>query len=115
MKLCTSIGLTAWFSAYAVGTVPIRISMISPMPFCPSFEPWKKLTPVQVSTISARIGHGGGSLSFGCFVQRRELEQPLRKQESATPASAKPSSGEISSAFKTLIDLLPVQAGGAAR
>lgn len=34
---------TPWWirglSAYAVGTIPIRISMISPMPFCPSFEP----------------------------------------------------------------------------
>ena len=43
----------------------MRISMIRPMPFCPSFEPWKKLTPVQVSTISARMGNGGGWLFFG--------------------------------------------------
>jgi len=45
--------------------VPIRISMINPMPFCPSFEPWKKLTPVQVSTSKQRIQNGGGSLPFG--------------------------------------------------
>jgi hypothetical protein len=62
---CTSAGPTERFRAKAVGTVPMRISMMSPIPFCPSFEPWKKLTPVQVATISARIGHGGGCLPSG--------------------------------------------------
>ena len=80
MKLCTSAGPTAWFSAYAVGTVPIRISMIRPMPFCPSFDPWKKLTPAHVSTISARIGHGGGALPFGACTERGILEQPLESR-----------------------------------
>ena len=48
------------FKAYAVGTVPIRISMMRPMPFCPSFEPCAKLTPVQVRTSNPRIHAGGG-------------------------------------------------------
>ncbi len=41
--------------------------MISPMPFCPSFDPCEKLTPEQVRISSARIGHGGGVLSFGAW------------------------------------------------
>src|SRR5580692_6495603 len=64
-NVCTSLALTAWFSAYAVGTVPIKISMISPMPFCPSLLPCAKLTPEQVKISKARIGHGGGALPFG--------------------------------------------------
>ena len=55
----------ARLSAYAIGTVPIRISMIRPMPFWPSFEPWAKETPVQVSTSRPRIHHGGGVLPCG--------------------------------------------------
>src|SRR5271165_5796415 len=43
------------------GTMPTRISMIRPMPFCPSLEPCAKLTPVQVSTSKDRI-HSGGAL-----------------------------------------------------
>src|SRR5436190_12972318 len=35
--------------------------MISPIPFCPSFEPCAKLTPVQVSTNRDRTQKGGGS------------------------------------------------------
>ena len=46
---------TVWFSAYAVGTVPTRISMIRPMPFCPSLDPCANETPVHVSTSSARM------------------------------------------------------------
>src|SRR5262249_44969985 len=48
------------FSEYVMGTVPIRISMMSPMPFCPSFEPCANETPVQVSTRMLRIHQGGG-------------------------------------------------------
>ena len=55
----------AWFSAYVVGTVPMRMSMMRPMPFWPSFEPWKKLTPVQVSISKPRIQNGGGALPSG--------------------------------------------------
>ena len=39
--------------------------MISPMPFCPSLDPWKKLTPVQVKISIPRIQKGGGSVPFG--------------------------------------------------
>src|SRR5208283_3279613 len=60
-----SLVVTVWFSAYAVGTVPIRINMISPMPFCPSFDPCAKLTPEQVKISRARIGQGGGVLPLG--------------------------------------------------
>src|SRR6266849_662459 len=45
--------------------MPIRMSMISPMPFCPSFEPWAKLTPVQVSININRIHNGGGVSPLG--------------------------------------------------
>ena len=50
-----------------VGTMPTRISTISPMPFCPSFEPCAKLTPVQVSTSKARIQIGGGFSPSGAW------------------------------------------------
>ena len=39
--------------------------MIRPMPFWPSFEPWAKLTPVQVKISRPRIHKGGGVLPFG--------------------------------------------------
>ncbi len=52
-------------SAKAVGTTPIRMSMMRPMPFWPSFEPCAKLTPVQVKISSALIHSGGGALDFG--------------------------------------------------
>src|SRR5262245_22395405 len=65
MKSCVCRGVTAWLSAYVVGTVPMRMSMINPMPFCPSFEPWKKLPPVQVSMSRPRIQKGGGCVPAG--------------------------------------------------
>src|SRR5664279_890354 len=46
------------------------MSMISPMPFCPSLEPCAKLTPVQVSTNSARIQNGGGASPSGALYSR---------------------------------------------
>jgi len=39
--------------------------MISPMPFWPSLEPWKKLTRVQVRIRMPRIHHGGGLVADG--------------------------------------------------
>ena len=39
--------------------------MIRPMPFCPSLEPWKKLTRVQVRIRMPRIHQGGGWSPFG--------------------------------------------------
>jgi hypothetical protein len=37
------------------------------MPFCPSFEPWAKLTLVQVKISSPRIHHAGGLLVSGAL------------------------------------------------
>ena len=39
--------------------------MIRPIPFCPSFEPWKKLTKVQVRIRMLRIHQGGGWSPLG--------------------------------------------------
>src|SRR5262249_58215793 len=47
------------------GTVPIKISMISPMPFWPSLEPCANDTPVQVRIRIARIHNGGGAALSG--------------------------------------------------
>src|SRR5262245_62705289 len=47
-------GVAVRSTANDAGKIPIRISMMSPMPFCPSFEPWAKLTPVQVKTSRQR-------------------------------------------------------------
>ena len=45
--------------------MPMRMSMMRPMPFWPSLEPWKKLTPVQVRMSRLRIQNGGGSVPSG--------------------------------------------------
>jgi hypothetical protein len=39
------------------------LSMINPIPFWPSFDPWAKLTPVHVRIRMPRIHGGGGCLS----------------------------------------------------
>ncbi len=41
--------------------------MISPMPFCPSFDPWLNETAVQVKISSARMPRGGGALPSGAL------------------------------------------------
>ena len=50
---------------------PIRISMIRPMPFWPSFEPCAKLTPVQVSTSSRADPERRRRRAFGRAIERR--------------------------------------------
>src|ERR1700728_5486535 len=75
--------------------------MINPIPFCPSFDPWKKLTPVQVSTMSARMGNGGGSSFFGASYSSGNLISDFERRINR-PAIVNPSSGEISRAFNTL-------------
>jgi hypothetical protein len=50
-----------------VPATPIRMSMIRPMPFCPSLLPWKNDTPVHVSTSRARMEPGGGFLPSGAL------------------------------------------------
>ena len=39
--------------------------MIRPMPFCPSLEPWKNDTSVQVRVSRPRIHSGGGEALVG--------------------------------------------------
>ena len=39
--------------------------MMRPMPFWPSFEPWKNETPVQVRISRPRIHSGGGASVVG--------------------------------------------------
>ena len=53
----------------APGRMPIRISMIRPIPFWPSFEPCARLTPEQVSSRVARIQGGGGWSPAGGLVE----------------------------------------------
>ena len=89
MKSSDCFAVTAWFNAYAVGTVPIRISMIRPMPFCPSFDPWAKLTPVQVRTSRARIQNGGGSVpsgaSYNFLFFSKDLESSRSRRSHGEP------------------------------
>src|SRR5580704_17633867 len=90
----------AWFKAYAVGTVPTRISMIRPMPFCPSFDPWPKLTPVQVRTSKQRIQNGGGSVPSGASKRRGSLIRDL-EMISNSAAQNNPTIGEINKVLPT--------------
>ncbi len=58
--------------------------MISPIPFCPSFEPWANDTPVYVRINRPRIQNGGGFCAlrllaeFAVFHQRAQREQQRR-------------------------------------
>src|ERR1700722_2285218 len=92
----------AWFNANAVGTEPIRISMISPMPFCPSFEPCANDTTVQVRTNSPRI-HSGGGLSVVGAVYSVLLRITAFSTTSSTADSTNPTTGLNSSARNTPI------------
>ena len=79
-----------------MGTVPIRMSMIKPMPFWPSFEPWKKLTPVQVRISKPRIQNGGGSVPSGASYNFLSLTTAFKTMNSVA-AIANPKTGESSS------------------
>ena len=79
-----------------VGTVPIRINMIKPMPFWPSFEPCAKETPPQVRIRRPRIHHGGGALPLGAWYSARFLTS-ARRASSSSAAQQKPTSGDSSS------------------
>ena len=70
--------------------------MISPMPFCPSFEPCANDTPVQVSTSRPRIHHGGGSLPAGASYSALFFTK-ARSASSNSAAQQKPTSGDSSS------------------
>src|SRR5580698_7157733 len=75
--------------------------MMRPMPFCPSFDPCPKLTPVQVRISNPRIQNGGGSVPFGDSYSAGFLTRTLRSSSSKA-AKPKPTSGEINSTLKTL-------------
>ena len=76
--------------------------MIRPMPFCPSLEPWKNDTSVQVSVSRPRIHSGGGE-----FAGRRRIKLGLRMSAFITSSSSadktKPNSGDSSSASPILV------------
>src|SRR6516165_7625868 len=72
--------------------------MIRPMPFCPSFDPWKKLTPVQVSTSKPRIQNGGGAVPSGASYNRLSLITAFMTI-SKHAAMINPKIGESSSDF----------------
>src|SRR5262249_13759571 len=71
-------------------------SMMRPMPFCPSFEPWAKLTPVQVKMSKLRIHRGGGFWPCGGSNSSGRLAARRLVRASNRPAPAKPISGLIS-------------------
>src|SRR5262245_21421841 len=95
-KSCICAGEIAWLSAYAVGTVPIKINMIRPMPFWPSFDPCAKLTPVQVRISNARIQNGGGVAPRGSPYSWRLVSTRL-ETSSRIAAQMNPTSGDNSS------------------
>jgi len=68
------------------------------MPFCPSFEPWKKLTPVHVSTSKPRIQNGGGWFPLGASYSFFSFTIAFTS-DSSKNASANPNIGESSSDF----------------
>src|SRR5580704_2069230 len=95
-----SFWLSAELSAYVAGRMPIKISMMSPMPCCPSFEPWAKLTPVQVRINKPRIQCGGPfSGSGGAYSSGRLINAFASK--SKRPAQQNPTTGEMSSELPT--------------
>src|SRR5271169_1794516 len=70
--------------------------MIRPMPFCPSLEPWAKLTPVHVNTSSARIQKGGGASPSGALYSRGSWMNTFDNCSSRA-ATANPMIGENTS------------------
>ena len=58
-ELAKNSGSVLLSGCQMVWATPTRISMMRPMPFWPSLEPWAKLTAVQVVIRMPRIHHGG--------------------------------------------------------
>ena len=79
------------------------MSIIKPIPFCPSLEPCAKLTPVQVAINKLRTKKEGGLLPSGasnnCGLRRFITTFKAIK---AIAASPKPIKGEKNSALATL-------------
>src|ERR1035438_5517795 len=76
--------------------------MIRPMPFCPSFDPCAKLTPVQVNNSSARIQNGGGSVPTGASYNARFLITALINVNRRN-APTNPTSGDSSNDFPIFV------------
>src|SRR5450830_293133 len=76
--------------------------MIRPMPLGPSLEPWANDTPVQVSTSRARIQNGGGLWPLGSSYRARFLTK-ARRASSSRAAQPKPTRGDSSSEYPTLV------------
>ena len=80
-----------------------------PMPFWPSLEPWKKLTPVQVRTRRPRI-QGGGGLSFsGARVELGPADE-LLGQEQQQPGTDEADDGRDEERGPDLFGLGPIDA-----
>ena len=89
--------------------MPTKINTMSPMPFCPSFEPCAKLTPVQVNTSNPRIQNGGGRSPSGAL-NRAGLRNNALAASSKSAAATKPIKGENINALTvscTLAQLTP--------
>ena len=90
--------------------------MMSPMPFCPSFEPWAKLTPVHVRRSRPRIQNGGGG-PLGRLVERLVRDDDFISMRSSA-AQTKPTIGEMRSdlpTFAACAQSTPLVAGPWAR
>jgi hypothetical protein len=84
-------------SAKSAGNRPMRMSMISPTPFCPSFDPCAKDTPLHVATRIPRIQPGGRASPFGGANSSGDLASPFFAARTRSPASVRPKSGETTS------------------
>src|SRR5919204_2943746 len=76
--------------------------MISPIPFCPSFEPWAKLTPVQVKISRPRIHHAGAGTAahlqdqlYGQQGNYAERDGAARQQNAEKIKKAGPNDSEL--------------------
>src|SRR5579862_7398697 len=91
-------------TANVVGRMPIRISIIKPIPFWPSLDPCPKLTPVHVRISRPRIHSGGGwSLSGASYKALFLINTFINK--SNRPAQTNPTIGETSSEVPTSVAL----------
>ena len=81
-----------------------------PIPFWPSFDPWKKLTPVQVSTISARIREWRRLVVFGRLVKRGVFDKALGNDHEQG-SKAKAQDGRNQQHFEYFEGLVPIHAG----
>src|SRR5262245_20285991 len=85
--------------------MPMRMSIMRPIPFCPSFEPCAKLTPVQVRTSNDRIQNGGGVSPFGGWY-KSGLRTEIFASNRSNGAAQKPMIGETRSEAPTSSALL---------